>query len=75
VNQDGNTFIGNLQFSKKGFAAWKRNKRAILDKFEGLTNQMVDEAGMHAAFSLHDPSGTMAGGCARKRTDRLATCR
>jgi hypothetical protein len=75
VTSDGNVIVGNFQFSKKGYAIWNLKKRTISNQFEELTNELVDQAGLHAAISLHDPSGILAGGCYRKRTERLATCK
>lgn len=75
VNTDDRNFIVNLQFSKKGIGTWERRKAALLEQFRGIADEISTKAEMNVAFSLHDPSGQMVGGCARQRTAMSTTCR
>jgi hypothetical protein len=51
-----------------------RAKLSILNRFRGVTNEMVERADLNVAFSLHDTAGQLVGGCARKRSQREAIC-
>src|SRR5258708_2321652 len=74
VSNDANNFVVLLQFSNKGQATWMQGKLAVLNRFRLLTDEMVEKTDMNVAFSLHDTSGQMLGGCVRKRSARESTC-
>jgi hypothetical protein len=70
------TFIADLQFSKKGLRSWNGgDKQKILSGFRDLTDYMVRETDMNVAFSLHGTDGQVVGGCTRRRTEAISTCR
>lgn len=75
ATSDGNNWVTTLQFSKKGYAVYARMRRKITDQFENMANEMVEKARLNAAFSFHDPSGQLIGGCFRRINERAATCR
>lgn len=72
---DGNNFLVLLQFSKKDFRGWENNKADVVERFRGVTNQMVDKVRLNVAFSLHNPDGRMVGGCARNTRQSEAVCK
>ncbi len=74
VKNDARNFVVLLQFSKKGQAAWSDNKFGILNRFRGITDEMVEKTDLNVAFSFHGTDGEMLGGCARKAGDRESTC-
>jgi len=75
VKASGSTFVANLQFSKKAFARWEKNRLAVRNQFRKLTAEISSTVDMNVAISLHDTTGRMVGGCAQRRAESEPTCR
>lgn len=74
VKYDATNFVVTMKMSRKGQRVWAADTTSWLNRFRGLTDQMVDAAHQNVAFSFFGTDGQMAGGCTRKRSALKSTC-
>ena len=72
---DANNVVVLLTFSQRSALNFAAKKLAVFNQFRGLADEMATASDMNVAFSFHDPSGQIVGGCARERSASESICR
>jgi hypothetical protein len=75
VTGDDKDVIAVMQFTPNGAQTWELQSGLLMGEFRGLTDQFAaDAAGRNISIALHDAADRRVGACARRTTDKAATC-